>query len=118
MAKIAIVVFSDTDTMEAMGRVSNAFMFAMEAAENGDDLKIIFEGAGTKWIPELENKDHKMHGLYMGLKSKITGVCDYCASAFGVKNAVEAAGIPLLNDYKQHPSLRNLVVEGFSVMTF
>lgn len=118
MLKIAIVMFSDTNTMEAMGRVSNAFMLAMEAAESGDELKIIFEGAGTKWIPELEKKDHKMHGLYMGLKSKITGVCDYCSAAFGVKSAVEAAGVPLLNEYKQHPSLRNLVSEGFSVMTF
>jgi hypothetical protein len=118
MAKIAIVVFSDTNTMEAMGKVSNAFMLALEAVEKGDDLKIIFEGAGTKWIGELENTDHKMHDLYFGLKDKITGVCDYCAQAFGVKSKVEKAGLPLLSEFKKHPSLRNLFAEGYSVVNF
>lgn len=118
MAKIAIVVFSDTNTMEAMGKVSNAFMLALEAVENGDDLKIIFEGAGTKWIGELENEDHKMHELYSGLKDKITGVCDYCAQAFGVKSKVEKAGLSLLSEFKKHPSLRNLFAEGYNVVNF
>lgn len=118
MAKIAIVVFSDTNTIEAMGKVSNAFMLALEAVENGDDLKIIFEGAGTKWIGELEKVDHKLHGLYKGLKDKITGACSFCAQAFGVKNQVESAGINLISEYKQHPSLRNLIAEGYSVINF
>ncbi len=50
MNKIAIVIFSDTTSAEAMGKVSNAFMLASEAVENGDELKLIFEGAATKWI--------------------------------------------------------------------
>jgi len=118
MAKIAIVVFSDTDTMESLGKVSNAFVLAMEAIENGDELKIIFEGAGTKWIGQLEKADHRMHEMYLGLKDSITGVCSYCASAFGVKNEVEKAGISLIGEYKGHPSLRNLVVDGYSVLIF
>ncbi len=118
MTKIAIVIYADTDTVEALGKVSNAFMLALEAVENGDDLKIIFEGAGTKWIGELEKEDHKMHGLYVSLKDKITGVCDYCAQAFGVKSKVEKAGLPLLSEYKQHPSLRTLFAEGYSVVNF
>ena len=117
MTKIAIVVFADTETVEALGKVSNAFMLAMEAAENGDDLKIIFEGAGTKWIGELEKEDHKMHALYKGLKDKITGVCEFCAHSFGVKNQVEKSGLPLLSEYKKHPSLRNLFTEGYNVVT-
>lgn len=115
--KIAIVVFADTDTVEALGKVSNAFMLALEAVENGDDLKIIFEGAGTKWIGELEKEDHKMHQLYSGLKDKITGVCDFCAQAFGVKNQVEKSGLPLLSEYKKHPSLRSLFADGYNVVT-
>lgn len=118
MSKIAIVVFSDTSTIEAMGKVSNAFMFASEAVENGDQLKIIFEGAGTKWIGELENEDHKLHGLYKGLKNKITGACAFCSQAFGVKSQVEKSGIPLLSEYKDHPSLRTLVADGFQIISF
>lgn len=118
MTKIAIVVFSDTNTVEALGKVSNAFMLANEALEAGDQLKIIFEGAGTKWIGELENEEHKLHGLYKELKDKITGACSFCAQAFGVKAQVEKAGISLLSEYKDHPSIRNLVAEGYSVISF
>lgn len=118
MAKIAIVVFSDTDTLEAMGKISNAFMLASEAVDVGDQLKIIFEGAGTKWIGALEKEDHKLHDLYKGFKDRITGVCSFCAKSFGVKGQVEKAGIALLSEYKDHPSLRNLVAEGYSVISF
>ncbi len=118
MAKIGIIVFSDTESIEALGKVSNAFMLASEALENNDNLKFIFEGAGTKWIAELEKEDHKLHGLYKGLKDKITGACSFCAQAFGVKNQVEKSGIPLLSEYKDHPSLRNLVTEGYSIVSF
>lgn len=118
MAKIGIIVFSDTASIEALGKVSNAFMLAMEAAENGDELKIIFEGAGTKWIGELEKEDHKLHGLYKGLKDKITGACSFCAHAFGVKSQVEKSGISLLSEYKDHPSLRNLIADGYSIVSF
>jgi len=93
-------------------------MLASEALENGDDLKFIFEGAGTKWIGELKKEGHKLHGLYKGLKDKITGACSFCASAFAVKSQVEKAGLPLLSEYKDHPSLRNLVADGYSIVSF
>jgi len=32
MSKIAIIIFADTDSIEAMGRVSNTFMLASKAA--------------------------------------------------------------------------------------
>lgn len=59
MSKIALIIYADTETAQAMGRVSNAFIAALEAIEDKDDLKIIFEGAGTKWIPTLENEKHE-----------------------------------------------------------
>ncbi len=118
MTKIAVIILADTDTMEAMGRVSNAFMLIKEAAENKDDFKLIFEGAGAKWIKELEKEDHKLHNLYKEVKPLITGVCSFCAQAFGAKSSVQKVGIPLISEYNQHPSLRKLVVEGYQVITF
>jgi hypothetical protein len=118
MTKIAIVVFSDTNTMEAMGKVSNAFVLANETLEGGAELKFIFEGAGTKWIGELEKEDHMLHKAYAGLKKNITGVCSYCSKAFGVKAQVESSGLPLLEEYNNHPSLLNLVKDGYQVLIF
>jgi len=118
MIKIALIIMSDTESIEALGKVSNAFMLALEAIEHGDELKIIFEGAGTKWIGTLEDASHKLHGLYQSVKPAITGACSFCAAAFGVKSEVEQAGISLLSDFKDHPSLRQLVVDGYTLISF
>ncbi|SRR6056297_676506 len=118
MTKLTIVIFSDTETMEALGKVSNALILALEAKEKGDDLKIIFEGAGTKWIGMLEQSDHKLHNLYLNIKNTITGACSFCSKAFGVKNQVVKADIPLLDEYKDHPSLRSLVILGYHILNF
>lgn len=118
MTKVAILIYTDTQTAESMGRVANAFMLALEAIEASDELKIIFEGAGTRWIGELEKNDHKLHDLYMGLKEKITGVCSFCAEAYGVKSQVQKAEVKLLSDFKGHPSVRKLINDGFEIVTF
>jgi len=118
MAKIAIVVLADTETPEALGRVVNALETAKEASEHNDDVRIIFDGAGTRWIPELAKKSHKAHPLYVAVKDKITGACDFCSAAFGVKQQVIDLGVTLLNEYDSHPGLRKLVAEGFQVITF
>jgi hypothetical protein len=37
---------------------------------------------------------------------------------FGATKQVENAGLKLISEYKQHPSLRQLVHDGFEVITF
>jgi len=64
----------------------------------------------------MEKEDHILHSMYTELKSKITGVCAYCAQAFGVKSEDEKAGLTLLDEYKNHSSLRNLFIEGYHVI--
>jgi hypothetical protein len=118
MAKIAIVIFSDIAGQESLGKLLNALNLADESVENGDDLKIIFDGTGSKWIGELEKEDHKLNSLYKSLKDRITGVCKFCSEAFGVKSQVEKAGLKFIDEYKSHPSLRKLVTEGYSVLFF
>ncbi len=118
MAKVGIVVLADTDTHEALGRVVNALETAKESKESGDDVQIIFDGAGTKWVPELSNPENKAHPLYEAVKDKVAGACDFCAGAFGVKNQIQKTDIKLLSEYDQHPSLRKLVVNDYQVITF
>jgi len=92
MSKIAIVILADTETHEALGRVVNAMEAVKEFKDAHDDVQLIFDGAGPKWIPELEKPDHKLHGLYTAVKDRISGACDFCAGAFGVKYTVVACG--------------------------
>ncbi len=118
MTKIAVVVLADTDTHGDLGRAVNALLTVREAKDAGDEVRLIFDGAGTKWIGELADPEHRSHRHYEAVKEQITGVCKFCARAFGATEAVEAAGVPLLDEYQQHPSLRTLVHEGFHVITF
>lgn len=94
MAKIGIVVLADTETHGDLGRVVNGLLTAREAGENGDEVRLIFDGAGTRWIGELANPEHRSHRLYEAVKDQITGACRYCAGAFGATAAVEAADVP------------------------
>ncbi len=117
MAKIAVILLADTDRPEGMGRMANALTTAKEAKDAGDDTRVILDGAGTKWGSELADKEHKYHRLF-GAVSAETGACAYCSRAYGVKDQVEAAGIRMIDEYEGHPSVRELIVGGFDVITF
>lgn len=66
----------------------------------------------------MADPDHRSRQLYASVRDHIAGACKYCAKAFGHTESVEAAGVPLLDEYKQHPSLRSLVHDGYAVITF
>lgn len=82
------------------------------------EVTIVFDGAGTTWIGELANAEHKYHAAFEAVRDRIAGACSYCAAAYDVKDQVEAAGVNLLDEYAQHPSIRRLIVDGFEVITF
>lgn len=118
MNKVAIVVLAGTESHESLGRVVNALELAKELQEHDDEVKIVFDGAGTEWIPELENEEHDVHPLFNAIKENIHGACRFCAKAFGVFKEIKESEIDLLDEYDQHPSLRNFISKGHQVITF
>jgi hypothetical protein len=52
------------------------------------------------------------------VKDKVTGACKACATSFGVREEVQASGVPLLTEYRGHQSLRKVINEGYQVVTF
>jgi len=118
MIKVAIFVLADTETHEDMARVHNALLAAKEFKDAKDEYKLIFDGTGTKWIKELSKPDHMFYELFDSLKGKFTGVCMYCAGAFGVKEGAIESHIPLMEEFEGHPSFRELIAQGCQVITF
>ena len=118
MTKACILLLADTDTHEGVGRMANALTSAREFVDSGDQVVVVFDGAGTKWVPELEADEHRYHRIYAELQDHIAGACSYCAQAFGVKDKIEASSVKLLTDYRGHPSLRSFVSDGYQVLTF
>lgn len=118
MAKISVVVLAGTETHSDLARVLNALELVKEADEAGDDVELVFDGAGVAWIPELNDPDHKLHKVFEAVKGRVAGACEFCVNAFDVKEGVRDAGIAFLSEYEGHPSLRTRVAEGYEVVTF
>ena len=116
MNKLAIVIYTDVEGPESKGRVMNALETAKEFKENGDPFTLIFDGAGTKWIPILEEKSHDFHTLYRTVRPD-TKVCDYCAEVYDVHDQVTESDVDIIAEYDGHPSIRNLVKDGYEVIT-
>ena len=61
-----------------------------------------------------------MTPLYQSLKSAgvIAGVCDYYVNAFGgEKYLLKKEELPLIDEYKGHPSIASLFVDGYQTIT-
>jgi hypothetical protein len=118
VAKLSVVVLAGTDLHSDLARVLNALSLTVEAAEAGDEVELIFDGAGVSWIPELADPDHKLHKMFESVKDQIAGACEFCSGAFEVKDEVRSAGISFLSEFQGHPSLRRRVAEGYEIVTF
>jgi hypothetical protein len=118
VAKVAIVILSDTETSADSARVANALTTAYEFKEADEEVRLIFTGAGTKWVAELSDPDHRLHRAFDLVKARVAGACKACATSFGVREEVEASGVPLLTEYRGHQSLRKVINEGYQVVTF
>jgi len=123
--KAAIVILSDpaSGSDEALGRVFNGLATAYDFKSQGDEVTVLFHGAGTRWIAELTQDAHPAHDLYQAVSDTVAGVSCGCADVFGGGEAAEAGGLDLIKDNPVPgttglPSLRRLVAEGFTVLTF
>jgi len=74
-----------------LGRVTNAMMAAREFKEEGDEVELVFDGAGTRWPGVLADPEHSSHGLYESVSDRIAGACGFCADAFEATEDVRRA---------------------------
>ena len=118
MAKAAIFILTGNESHADYGRLANGLEAAKEFVEtDGDEVTVVFDGGATQWIPELVDEDCDYHELFQAVRDE-TVVCDYCAGAFGVEEAVDEAGLTLVDEYEGHPSVRDFVADGYEVITF
>ncbi len=118
MPKAAVVLLADIETHADMGRAPNALMTVQEFAESGDDVTLVFDGAGVRWAAELLKDENELHGAFDKVRARVAGACHYCAGTFEVREELERSDFPLLRDHKGHPSIRSYVADGYEVITF
>jgi hypothetical protein len=117
--KVAVILQEGTERNESLGRAVHALLYAKEVHEGGGTARVILDGAGTLWFSRFEDPEFPYGDLYREVRDAglIEGACDYCAGAFGVKDVVEAGGLPLVGQYHGHPSLVEKIKGGFQVIT-
>lgn len=117
MKKVLLIIYAGKETHEGMGRVVNALVMAKELKEKGHEVKIIFDGAGTEWVPELEKEDNKMNPIYKDLKENVVGICDFCSAAFKAKDLLKEDA-PLSGEFMGHPTMAKYFEEDYKILTF
>jgi hypothetical protein len=118
MSKAAIFILASGDSPESLGRVVNALMAALEYKESGEEACIVFDGAGTQAAAALAQSDHDYHELFTQTRDRIVGACSYCAGAYEVKEKIRDQNVPLLDEFKGHPSFKQFADDGYTILTF
>ena len=119
--KTAIIILSDpkNESEESLGRVFNGLAAAYDFQSAGEEVSILFQGAGTRWPAVLQKEDHPVHELFKAVRDKIQCVSCACADVFGA----DTSGFDLIKDNKVPkttglPSLSKLQGQGYNVLTF
>ncbi len=123
--KAAIIILSDpkSGSEEALGRVFNALAAAYDFKQKGDEVTVLFQGAGTRWLGELSKDDHPAHALFEEVRDTVAGASSGCADVFGAREAVVTSGFDLISENPVPgtsglPSIQALVTQGNTVLTF
>jgi hypothetical protein len=122
--KAAVIVLSDPNGGdEALGRLFNALALARGLKVRKEDVRVLFQGAGTRWASKLHDGEHPAHALYKAVEDVVEGVSEGCAVVFGARGDAEKHGYDLVSD--NHipgtsglASLARLAGDGYTVITF
>jgi hypothetical protein len=123
MSKVAIILQAGPGSHESHARMFHSMVYSKELKERGHDVRLIFDGASTEWLAKWaepkDEDDRRMGGFFNTLKdAEVTYVvCDFCSGAFGVRDALKNGGEPLTAEYMNHPSIANLLEEGYELVT-
>jgi len=113
MAKHAFLLLSDPSNP---GKFANPLTYAAQLDEAGHEVAVYFDGAATNWFEDVESHAPPAVEAYRTARERglIAGVCDHCATAMGVVDAVEAEGFEI--DGSEHaPDVAGLEADGFEL---
>jgi hypothetical protein len=119
-----IVVLSDPrGGEEALGRLFNALAATYDFKQRHQDVRLVFQGTGTRWAGLLTSPDHPAHALYKAVEDRVAGVSAGCATVFGARDDAERHGFSLIASNAVPgtpglPSLAEYVADGSTILTF
>jgi len=115
MNKYALFVFNG-DPMCFIHVVLNA----LDMHAEGEEVKIVLEGASVKLVPELVKPGNPLNGLWKKCLDAglVEGVCKACSNKLGTLDDAKAQGLPLLDNMAGHPGMSAYRSQGYEIITF
>lgn len=88
-------------------RMLHALLYSLELKKAGNEVVLIFDGAGTTWVEKLAgSKDPASYYYHQLLNLGVVEVlCDYCSMAYRQKTTLQNRGKQLTAEFAGHPSL-------------
>jgi NAD(P)-dependent dehydrogenase (short-subunit alcohol dehydrogenase family) len=114
--RVGIIIYEDAS--RDLARAYRGLLTAREFLDAGDDVVVVYDGSGVDTLAAAVAPDHSLHRLVEGLRAHTRGACRFCARAHGVEATLSANGWTLLGDYQGHASVRDLVVDGYQLLSF
>ena len=123
--KYAIIIQSDTrtGTIESLGRVFNALDATYDFKTKVQEVNILFQEAGTRWIGQLTKEDHPAHVIYKSAEGNISDAYCGCADVFRSREELEKSVFELIAknvvpETSGLPSLAQLTVGTYGILIF
>jgi predicted peroxiredoxin len=114
--KVAVVIFEPITS--DLARAYRGLKTALELQTAGDDVVVMFDGSGVETLAAISDPTSTLNPLAVALTQNIIGACEFCARSHKVIDAIRDAGWPLLADNDGEASIRNLMIEGYQILSF
>ncbi|CAM4331565.1 hypothetical protein [Paenibacillus tarimensis] len=112
--KFVIIIQAD---QQDIGKAVHGLLYGQELHEEGFEVEILFDGAGTQWPGELAKAEHSFNGLYKQVMKSgiIRGGCQACSAFFDTAGDLGEAGMSLVGSDKSggHIPFAQYIKDGF-----
>jgi len=94
----------------------HVLMNAIDLANAGREVRIVFEGASVKLVSTLEDENNPLYrkAKELGL---IAGICLACSRMMGVYEKNLASDLPFLEDMNGHAGMKPFLDRGYQVIS-
>lgn len=122
MHKVVVGVFNPGESPADNGRMVHALKLAQGLVKRGVEVVVVFEGKAVTWLPRLVHRTEDSHPFdknYGPVFDEIRGLveaCNMCCKRFDVHEQVQAAGIPIVGEGREHIDIARYVAEGYQVI--
>ncbi len=123
--KVAVVVYMQHESPVDRGRMAHALHLAKEIKAAGKELAFIFAGKSVDWLPQLCNpnrdEEHPFVRNYGNLFDAVREdvvACNFCTRRFEARDEIEAAGVKILGEGRDHMELSRYALDGYQIIQF